>query len=293
MDSSCGLVGIEVPKSLLVRGLEESAMNNTLVAVDLAKSMIEIAVSDEPGKVSERVRLRREKVLQFFAQLPSATVIMEACGSAQYFAREFGKLGHRAVLLPAQYARPYVLRDKTDRTDTVGLLEAYRNEAIRPVPLKTPQQVLLAALHRLRTAWLTERTARINTLRGLLRERGIFLPLGAQKVVPQVWAVLEDADADIPEVLRPFLAEVLTEIRELERRIKSCDRQLAALAAQIPSVKRLLTIPGIGLLIATALVAFVGDIRRFGSSRQFASYIGLAPREHSSGLKRRLGRISL
>ena len=121
-------------------------MNNTLVAVDLAKSVFEIAVSHEPGKVSKRPRLKREKLLEFFAQLPSATVIMEACGSAQFWAGEIEKLGHRVVLLPAQHARPYVLRDKTDRTDTLGLLEAFRNESIRPVPLKTPQQLLLGSL---------------------------------------------------------------------------------------------------------------------------------------------------
>ena len=267
-------------------------MNNTLVAVDLAKSVFEIAVSHEPGRVSKRLRPKREKLLEFFAQLPPATVIMEACGSAQFWAGEIQKLGHRVVLLPAQHARPYVLRDKTDRTDTVGLLEAFRNETIRPVPLKTPQQLLLGALHRLRAAWLSDRTARINTLRGLLRERGIFIPVGARQVVPQVWAALEDADANIPDVLRPFFAEVCQEIRELERRIESCERQLAALAVQIPAVKRLLTVPGVGLLIATALIAFIGDVRRFPSGRHFASYIGLVPREYSSGLKRRRGRIS-
>jgi transposase len=267
-------------------------MNNTLVAVDLAKVWFEIAVSHEPGRVFKRLRLRREKVLEFFAQLPSATVILEACGSAQFWAVEIEKLGHRVVLLPAQHARPYVLRDKTDRTDTLGLLEAFRNESIRPVPIKTPQQQLLGSLHRLRAAWLSDRTARINTLRGLLRERGIFIPVGARQVVPQVWALLEDADANIPDVLRPFLAEVCQEIRELERRIESCERQLFALAKEIPAVKRLLTVPGIGLLIATALIAFIGDIRRFPSGRHFASYIGLVPREYSSGLKRRLGRIS-
>jgi transposase len=120
--------------------------------------------------------------------------------------------------------------NKTARTDTKGLLEAYRNDDIRPVPIKTPQQQLLGSLHRLRSGWLAERTARINTLRGLLREQGIFIPLGARHVVPQVWAAIEDADAPIPDALRPFLAEVCQEIRELERRNESCGKRLAALA---------------------------------------------------------------
>ena len=267
-------------------------MNNTLVGVDLAKCFFEVVVSNHPGSVACHRRLTRATFLRFLAQLPTATVVMEACGSAHYWAREIEKLGHRVVLLPPQYVRPYVLRDKTDRADAKGLLEAYRNEQIRPVPIKTPEQQLLGSLHRLRAGWLSDRIARINTLRGLLREQGIFIPLGARRVVPQVWAVLEDADSAVPEALRPFLAEVLHEIRDLERRIESCERQLELLAGQLPAVKRLLTIPGVGLLIATALVAFVGNVRRFPSSRHFASYLGLVPRERSSGAIRRLGRIS-
>jgi transposase len=129
-------------------------------------------------------------------------------------------------------------------------------------------------------------------LRGLLREFGILIPLGAQHAVPSAWAQLEDAESEIPDPLRPALAEICLEIRELERRVKMIERQLAALATQTPAVSQLMTIPGIGLIIATALVAFVGDINRFPSARHFASYLGLTPRESSSGLRRRLGAIS-
>jgi transposase len=188
--------------------------------------------------------------------------------------------------------RPYVRRNKTDRTDTKGMLEAHRNEEIHPVPIKSVAQQTLASLHRLRSGWLAERTARINTLRGLLREFGILIPLGAHHAVPSAWAQLENAESEIPDPLRPALAELCSEIRELERRIKMIEHQLAALAAQTPTVAQLMTIPGIGLLIATALVAFVGDIRRFPSARHFASYLGLTPRENPSGLRRRLGAIS-
>ena len=267
-------------------------LNDTLVAVDLAKNFLEIAVSERPGSVSRTKRVPRVKFMEVVAQLPPATVVMEACGSAHFYAREIQKLGHRAVLLPAQYVRPYVFRDKTDRTDTRGLLEAYRNDQIRPVPIKTPDQQLLASLHRLRSAWLQARTARINTLRGLLREHGVFIPQGAKNVLPQVWAALEDADCALPDALRPFLAEACQEIREMERRIQSCEHQLEALAKQSPLVQRYLSIPGVGLIIATALVAFIGDLRRFPSARHFASYLGLVPRERSSGSFRRLGGIS-
>ena len=135
------------------------------------------------------------------AQLPPATVVMEACGSAHFWARRIQALGHEAVLLPPHAVRPYVRRNKTDRTDTKGMLEAYRNEEIRPVPVKTVAQQALASLHRLRSAWLAERTARINTLRGLLREFGILIPLGAQHAVPAAWAQLEDAEIATSPIL--------------------------------------------------------------------------------------------
>lgn len=267
-------------------------LNDTLVAVDLAKSVFQIAVSDRPGHVRRRERPPRDKFLEFFAQLPSATVVMEACGSAHFWGRHIEELGHRVVLLPAQYVRPYVLRNKTDRTDTSGMLEAYRNDEIRPVPIKSVPQQVLGTLHRLRSGWVAERTARINALRGLLRELGFFIPVGRRQVLPGAWAVIEDADSGLPDALRPALAEVCQEIRDLGERIRGVERQLEALAQQTPAVARLRTIPGIGLLIATALVAFVGDVQRFPSARHLASYLGLTPREYSSGSRRRRGRIS-
>jgi len=201
-------------------------------------------------------------------------------------------LGHRVVLLPPYHVRPYVRRNKTDRTDAKGILEASRNEDIHPVPVKTVSQQVLTSLHRLRSGWMSERTARINCLRGLLRELGVFIPTGARQVVPAVWALVEDADADVPDTLRPFLAELCQEIREIEARVDRVERQLQAMSQQLPVVAQLLTIPGVGLLTATALLAFIGDIRRFPSARHLASYLGLTPREYSSGLRRRLGGIS-
>jgi len=266
--------------------------NHTLVAVDLGKAVFEVAVSHHPGQVAKHRRYSRARFPQALAQLPPATVIMESCGSAHYWARRAQALGHTPLLLPPHAVRPYVRRNKTDRADTKGMLEAFRNEEIHPVPVKSLAQQTLTSLHRLRSGWLSERTARINTLRGLLREFGILIPLGAHHAVPGAWAQIEDAQSEIPDPLRPALAELCSEIRQLEGRIKMVERQLAALAPQTPAVAHLMTIPGIGLLIATALVAFVGDIRRFPSGRHFASYLGLTPRENSSGLRRRLGAIS-
>jgi transposase len=293
MDSSHDLNGIDVPKSLLASKKEEPIMqNDTLIAVDLAKSVFEVAVSERPGKITQRCRLPRRQFVSFFSNRPAAVVLMEACGSAHHWGRQITALGHRVVLLPPHHVRPYVRGNKTDRTDAKGMLEAYRNEDIHPVPVKSVEQQILATLHRLRSSWLAERTAKINTLRGLLRELGVVIPVGATNVVPQTWALIEDAESCLPDALRAPLAEACEEIRTLEKRIEQIETQLAALAEQMPEVARLRSIPGVGLLIATAIVAFVGDIQRFASARHFASYLGLTPRERSSGSTRRLGRIS-
>ena len=266
--------------------------NHTLVSVDLAKAVFQLGVSDQPGRVSRRERLPREKFLEFFAQLPQATVVMEACGSAHYWARQIEALGHVVVLLPPQYVRPYVLRNKTDRNDADAILEAFRNQQIQHVPVKSVTQQVLGTLHRLRSGWLGERTARVNCLRGLLRELGFFIPVGRRQVLPEAWQILGEADNGLPDALRPSLAALCQEIVAISERIEDVERQLKALAAQIPAVARLLSVPGIGLLTATALFAFIGEIGRFPSGRHLASYIGLTPRERSSGLRRRLGAIS-
>ena len=196
------------------------------------------------------------------------------------------------VLLPAHLVRPYRRRHKkTDRTDAKALLEASRNEEIKPVPIKTADHQSLTALHRLRSGWMATRTARLNAVRGLLRELGHFIPQGSKNVVPTVRELIEDAEVELSDALRTALDEACREIRELERRCKSTAQQLEALAPTIPAVEHLLSVPGIGKLTATALVAFVTEIHCFPSGRHFASYLGLTPREHSTSMKRRLGHI--
>ena len=267
-------------------------MKSTTIAVDVAKEVLEVAVSVRPGQVSQQKRLSRAGFLKFCTDQPPATVLLEACGSAHYWGRRLQSLGHRVVLLPPHATRPYVFRNKTDRTDTRGLLEAFRNEDIHPVPVKSVSQQALTALHRLRSTWLATRTARINTVRGLLREFGCTIPVGANQVFPRASALLADPDSGLPDALRPALAAAGIEIRDIEDRIRVVEDQLQALADQTPAVTRLRSIPGVGLITATALVAFVGDVQRFPSARHFASYLGLTPRERSSGLIRRLGAIS-
>jgi transposase len=267
-------------------------MHSTTIAVDLAKSVFEVAVSQRPGKVGERHRFSRGQFSRFLAEQAPATVVMEACGTAHFWGREAGAHGHRVVLLPPHAVRPYVLRNKTDGADAKGLLEALRNDDVRPVPVKSVDQHVLAGLHRLRSAWMATRTARLNTLRGLLRELGFSIPVGARQVVPHVGALVSDDDSGLPEALRPVLAEAAREVRELEDRVRQVERSLETMARGSEILVRLRTIPGVGLLTATALVAFVGDVQRFPSGRHFASYLGLTPRESSSGLRRHLGAIS-
>jgi transposase len=254
--------------------------------------VFEVAVSRRPGKVAERHRLSRRQFSRFLAERAPATIVMEACGTAHFWGREAEVRGHRAVLLPPHAVRPYVLRNKTDGADAKGLLEAVRNEAVHPVPVKSVDQHVLTGLHRLRSAWMATRTARLNTVRGLLRELGFAIPVGARQVVPHIWALVSDADSGLPDALRPVLVEAAREIGELEVRIRAIERSLETLADASPVLVRLRTIPGVGLLTATALLAFVGEVHRFPSGRHFASYLGLTPRETSSGLQRRLGRIS-
>jgi transposase len=267
-------------------------MKSTTIAVDLAKSVFEVAVSHHPGTVAQRRRLSRPQLVRYFGKAPQATVLLEACGSAHHWAREIRSQGHTVRLLPAHDVSHYRRGNKTDQADAKALLEADRNEEILPVPVKSVEQQALTALHRLRSRWLASRTARINTVRGILREFGLFIPVGSRRVVPQVRQWIAEPDSQIPPPLRSALTEACDEIRQIEDRIRSTETQLLALGSQIPAVARLRSVPGIGLLTATALVAFVGDAHRFPSGRRFASYLGLTPREHSSGCTRHLGHIS-
>lgn len=267
-------------------------MEHTTIAVDLAKSVFQVAVSHRAGRVDVERRLSRDRFLAYFAQQPPATVLLEACGSSHHWARQLEQFGHVVRLLPAHDVHRYVRRNKTDRTDAKALLEAARNEEIHPVPVKTVEHQAITSLHRLRSTWLATRTARLNTLRGLLREFGIFIPIGAQHVVPRVRELLGEPTATVPMAVHNTLANACAEIEVLETNMRDVERQLAAIARQLPDVGLLQTVPGVGLITATALVALVGDIRRFGSGRHFASFLGLTPKEDTSASRRRLGAIS-
>ena len=265
-------------------------MNSTQVAVDLAKSVFEVAVSRSPGKVHESHRLSRGRFQKYFAVREPVEVLMEACGTAHHWGRTLEAMGHRVRLLPPGDVSRYRDGNKTDRADAKALLEAARNDAIDAVPVKSLDQQAIAALHRIRSGYQQTRTARINAVRGHLREFGIMIPMGASRVVPMARVALEGDG--VPAYLREVLEEVLDEIETLSLKAKAVHRRLERLSKQMPEAQALMTVPGIGVLTATALVSFVGDPRRFRSGRQLAAYLGLTPREFSSGTKRRLGRIT-
>jgi transposase len=250
-------------------------MHSTTVAVDLAKNVFELAVADAEGKIGERLRLNRARFSSFFVHRAPCRVLMEACGSAHYWARRIAGYGHEVRLLPAQYVRQYVRRNKTDRADAAALIEAARCTAIRTVPAKSLEQQQVLVLHRLRSQWMSTRHRYLNTLRGLLREFGIAVPLGVRVARARIAHYLAQPPQELPAAIRPLLAQMLSEVKELEHRIEQIERELTALTRADPVVQQLRQIPGIGLLSSTAIRAAVGDVERFPCGRSFASWLGL------------------
>jgi transposase len=272
---------------------KESDMNATTVAVDLAKSVFQLAVADDHWRIVETQRLTRTQFERWFANRDVSLVIMEACGSAHHWGRWLNSLGIEVRLLPAQYIRAYVKRNKTDAADAAALLEAARASDMRPVRVKSVEQQALQGMHRIRSLWMGTRTSRINALRGFCREFGVTIPVGARTGIEAISRVLADPGSAVPELIRGTAKLLIEEIRLLEARIAQLERELASLARLSPACTTLLSIPGIGLLTATALVAATsGDVSHFKDARHFSSWFGLTPKEYSSGNTRYLGRIS-
>jgi transposase len=268
-------------------------MNTTIVAVDLAKSVFQLAVADASWRVIEQHRLTRSQFERWFLNRNVSLVIMEACGSAHYWARQINALGIEVKLLPAAYIRAYVRRNKSDAADACALLEAARCADILPVKVKSVEQQALQGLHRTRSLWMGTRTSRINALRGFCREFGISIAAGSRNGLEQISRVLADPHSAIPSLIRGTMILIVEEIRLLEVRIAQLERELTELAQHSPACTTLLSIPGIGLLTATAMVAATsGTVQHFRDARHFASWFGLTPKEYSSGSTRSLGHIS-
>jgi transposase len=289
--------GIIVPAGVMwcecQRNQEESEMNATTVAVDLAKNAFQLAYADANWKVISTSRLTRSQFQRCFHNSSVSLVIMEACGCAHYWARQMQTLGIEVRLLPARYIRAYVKRNKTDAADAAALLEAARCADIQPVRIKSVEQQALQSLHRTRSLWMSTRTSRINALRGFCREFGIDIAQGARVGLEQIARALADPSSLLPQLLRTSMRSMVDEIRLLEVRISDIEKQLGELARQSAACTTLLSVPGVGLLTATALVAATsGEVSHFKDARHFAAWFGLTPKEHSSGQTRRIGRIS-
>ena len=267
-------------------------MNITRIGIDLAKHVFQLHGVDRTGKVLVRKQLRRAQMLAYFSKLSSCLIGMEACGSAHYWARELGKLGHDVRMMAPQFVKPYVKSGKNDANDAEAICEAVSRPSMRFVPVKTVEQQVMQAEHRIRARLIRARTALSNEIRGLLAELGIVVPTSMGRLRRAVPEILEDGENGLPGSFRHLLAQLGEELREVDDNIAVYDARIAQAAREDRRIKRLLDVEGIGPVVASALVSAVGDARQFSKGRDMAAWLGLTPRQHSSGGKNRLGKIS-
>jgi transposase len=267
-------------------------MKITTVGIDLAKSVFSIHGVDGCGKSALNRQVRRDQLLEVIAKLEPCLVGMEACSGAHHFARALGRLGHQPRIMAPQFVQPYRKSQKNDGNDAEAICEAVARPNMRFVAIKSEEQQALLVVHRVRKALVDERTGYINALRGMLCEFGIVLPKGRYQLRARLPQVLLDEKGRLPALAREVLRDVAQRIGELDQHILAYDRRIEALVRHSEAAKRLLKIPGIGPISASALVASVGDARMFSNGRQFAAWLGLVPKQYSTGGKTRLGRIS-
>jgi transposase len=280
--------------SEIIRPQEASPMEKNLrvLGIDIAKQIFHIVGMDDTGNIVLRKRLPRGALMPFMAQLSPVVIGMEACGGAHYWARRFREHGHCVKLMAPQFVKPYVKSNKHDMADAEAIGEAVTRPTMRFVPVKELAQQDIQALHRVRERLVRARTALLNEMRGLLSEYGIVLPKGVVKFRQALPGTLEQEQAKLTELSREVFWQLQEEWRALEQHLAYYNEKLEAICWAHPVCQRLLTIPGIGPLTATALVAAVSDATHFQNGRQFAAWLGLVPRQHSTGGKPHLLGIS-
>jgi transposase len=264
----------------------------TTIGLDIAKSVFQVHGVDAAGQVVVRRQLKRRYVLAFFEKLPPCLIGIEACASSHHWSRELQALGHKVRLMPPAYVRPYVKRQKNDAADAEAICEAVTRANMRFVETKTPEQQSCLMLHRTRHLFIRQQTAVINAIRAHLAEFGIVAPVGRNGVEELLGVVADGSDKRLPEIARACLAALGAQLRMLKAQILEFDRMINAWHRSNETSKRLDEIPGVGPALATALVASVADPRAFRSGRDFSAWIGLVPKQHSSGGKDKLGGIS-
>jgi transposase len=267
-------------------------MNVTTIGLDLAKTVFQVHGVDARGKATLRRTLKRSDVARFFANLPPCLIGMEACASAHFWARKFIELGHTVRLMAPQFVKPYVKTNKNDARDAEAICEAVSRPSMRFVPIKTIEQQALLGLHRARQSFVFARTAQANQIRGLLAEFGIVLPKGIRSLEQQLPEIIGTANNGLPDLSRELFSRLFGHFRELDDQVKEIERQIKAWHRVDEASRRLEAIPGIGPLTASALVASIGDARTFKNARQFSAWLGLVPRQESSGGKTTLLGIS-
>src|SRR5688500_10801482 len=280
--------GIEVPKWKCLQPLEPegaSAMKITTVGIDLAKNLFQVHAVDGRDRAVLRKQLRRDQMARFFANLPPCLIGMEACASAHHWARTLQKFGHTVRLMAPQFVKPYVKTNKNDVADAEAICEAVGRPNMRFVPIKSIEQQAILSVHRVRQGFVKARTAQANQIRGLLGEFGLIIPQGISHIGERVPALLEDASNELPPALRQLIEHLTAHLKELDRQVKEFERQIIAWHRSSELSQRLEKIPGIGPLAASALVASIADAHSFDNGRQVSAWLGLVPRQCSSGGK--------
>jgi transposase len=260
--------------------------------VDIGKTVFHLVGLSKEGHIVTKKRFSRKQLLTHTVNMPTCLIGIEACPGAHFLARALLQQGHDVKLMPAEYVRPFVKSNKNDYVDAEAIAEAVQRPTMRFVPVKNEAQLDLQALHRVRDRWIGRKTAVINQLRGFLLERGITVPAGPAHLKRQIPSILEDSENLLSPRMRMLLWELRDEWLKLEQQIDASNQELAQFARKEDGCRRLLTIPGIGPLTATALTAAIGNGAAFGKSRDLAAWLGLVPKQHSTGGKARLLGIS-
>jgi transposase len=263
-----------------------------MIGLDIAKSVFQIHGVDETDQPVVRRKVRRGQVKRFFAGLEPCVVALEACGTSHYWARELQGLGHEVRLVPPAYVKGYVKRGKNDAVDAAAICEAASRPSMHFVPVKSVGQQAMLTPHRVREMLVKQRTMLINTLRSQLSEFGVIAPTGGEGLTRLVALLRDPEETRLPELARQSLLELAGAIEALAPRLRRIDRAIGTMARDNPTARRLMTIPGVGPVTATAFAAAVGDPAAFDNGRHFATWLGLAPKQHSSANRTRLGRIS-
>ena len=267
-------------------------MKLTTIGIDLAKEVFQIHCVDEHGKVVVRKQLKRSGMAKYFANLEPCLIGMEACGSAHHWARKLAAYGHMVKLMAPQFVKPYVKTNKNDTADAEAICEAVGRPNMRFVPVKTVEQQAILSVHCAREGFVKARTAQGNQIRGLLSEFGIVMPKGIHSIMKRIPEILEDGENGLPGVMRGLLARLTENLKEMDTQVNELEKQIKLWHRENEAGTRLAEIPGIVPITASATVATVGDARQFKNGRQLAAYVGLVPKQNSSGGKQTLLGIS-